>query len=151
METIPVISLGAAAFWIALAAVLIANGINRVRREKLRQETLLKLVEKTGHLDEQTVKALFPAPPPVPGHVFSPPPSPDARRSLKVCGTIVVSIAAGAAAVGSVMLAIGATFEQDIVQLCFVWAAFLACVGIGLFFAARFVRPPVDARGRESK
>ena len=120
METLPVISLGAAAFWIALAAVLIANGINRVRHEKLRQETLLKLVEKTGRLDEHTVKTLFPAPPP---HVFGPPPrEQDGRRGLKVGGTIVLSIAAGLALVAGVLLAIGVPATEDPVTLVTKWA-----------------------------
>jgi hypothetical protein len=58
------ISLGAAAFWIALAAVLISGSYFHFRRERLRQETLLKLVERTGQLDEQQVKALFRRRPP---------------------------------------------------------------------------------------
>lgn len=145
-----IISIGAAAFWIALAAVLIMGGVNGVRREKLRQETLLKLIEKTGQLDEQQVKALFPPPPPVPAHVWGPPEFPDGRRILKVCGTIGLSLAAGLASVAFIMLAIGATLAQDVVQLCFVWSALVACVAIGLIVAARFVRPPIDQRDRET-
>jgi len=145
-----VISIGAAAFWIALAAFLISGSYFHFRREKLRQETLLRLVEKTGQLDEQQIKAMFPPPPPMPAHVWGPPEYPDGRRILKVFGTVLLSIAAGLAAVGCVMLAIGATFREDIVQLSFVWSAFIACLGIGLFVAARFVRPPIGSRERET-
>ncbi|HXS79388.1 MAG TPA: hypothetical protein VN818_03845 [Gammaproteobacteria bacterium] len=145
-----VISIGAAAFWIALAAVLISGGYFQFRRERLRQETLLRLVERTGQLDEQQIKAVFPPPPPMPAHVWGPPEYPDGRRILKVFGTIVLSLAAGLASVACVMLAIGATLAQDIVQLSFVWSALLACVGIGLFVAARFVRPPIGSRDRET-
>jgi hypothetical protein len=60
------IGVGAAAFWIALAAVLIAASFNKVRREQVKQDTLLRLIEKTGQLDEAQVKLLFPAPPPGP-------------------------------------------------------------------------------------
>jgi hypothetical protein len=142
--------LGAAAFWIALAAVLIANGINGVRRERLRQETLLKLVEKTGRLDEHTVKTLFPAPPVHP-HVFSAPPrEPDGRRGLKIGGTIVLSVAAGLVLVAGVLLVIGVPATEDPVTLALAWAALCTGVGIGLIVSARFVRPPIDQRDRET-
>jgi hypothetical protein len=154
METIPVISLGAAAFWIALAAVLIANGINGVRREKLRQETLLKLVERTGQLDEQTVKTLFPPPPPHAPHVFGPPPrQPDGRRGLKIFATIVLSIAVGLAIFVTILWQLGPPEIQDdgfIPVVPYAMAALIACFGIGLFVAARFVRPPPDERDRET-
>lgn len=148
METIPVISLGAAAFWIALAAVLVANGINAVRRERLRQETLLKLVEKTGRLDEQTVKTLFPPPPPHVSHAFGPPPrQADGRRGLKIFGTIVLSIAAGIATLVTILWQFGPpSIQADplIPVVPYAIAALVACFGIGLFVAARFVRPPPD-------
>lgn len=153
METIPVISLGAAAFWIALAAVLIANGINSVRRERLRQETLLKLVEKTGRLDEQTIKTLFPPPPPHSPHAFGPPPrQPDGRRGLKIFATIVLSIAAGLAIFITILVGYGPPQIQaaDGPVIGYAMAALIACVGIGLFVAARFVRPPADGRDPET-
>lgn len=150
MESIPVISLGAAAFWIALAAVLIANGINAVRRERMRQETLLKLVEKTGRLDEQTIKMLFPPPAAPPPHAWGRPVQHDARRGLKVGGTIVLSLAAGLVLVAGVLLAIGAAMTADVVTLALAWAALFACLGIGLIVSARFVRPPPDERDRET-
>ena len=150
MDMVPVISLGAAAFWIALAAVLIAGGINKLRREKLRQETLLKLVEKTGQLDEQQVKALFPPPPPPPPHVWGPPEYPDGRRILKVFGTILVSLGAGLAVFAVVLLEIGSSELHGNAQLAFAWSPLIACVGVGLIVASRFVRPPIDQRDRET-
>jgi len=95
------ISLGAAAFWIALAAVLIAGGYNKFRREKLKQETLLKIIERTGQLDEAQVKLLFPPPPAYSPHErpwWAAPPDPFAgRRALRVGGLIVMAVAAGLA------------------------------------------------------
>jgi len=141
-----VISIGAAAFWIALAAVLIAGGINHVRRERLRQETLLKLIQKTGQLDEQQVRALFPPPPPMPAHVWGPPEYPDGRRILKVFGTVALSLGAGLAVFSWVLLKIGEPGLQDNAQLGFAWAGLIACFGIGLIVAARFVRPPIKTQ-----
>jgi hypothetical protein len=154
MESLPVISLGAAAFWIALAAVLIANGINGVRRDRLRQETLLRLVEKTGRLDEQTVKTLFPPPPPPSPHAFGPPPrQPDGRRGLKIFGTIVLSIAAGLAIFVTIVWQYGPPqLREDplIPVVPYAVAALITCFGIGLFVAARFVRPPDHGRDPET-
>jgi len=102
------ISLGAAAFWIALAAVLIAGGYNKFRREKLKQETLLKIIERTGQLDEAQVKLLFPPPPAYSPHErpwWAAPPDPFAgRRALRVGGLIVMAVAAGLAVLFTVML-----------------------------------------------
>src|SRR5262245_59015800 len=145
-----VISVGAAAFWIALAAVLIAGGINHVRRERLRQETLLKLIERTGQLDEQTVKAVFPPPPPMPAHVWGPPEYPDGRRILKVFGTVALSIGAGLAIFSWILLEIGEPGLQENAELGLAWSALVACFGIGLIVAARFVRPPIGSRERET-
>ncbi len=154
MESIPVISLGAAAFWIALAAVLIANGVNAVRRERMRQETLLKLVEKTGRLDEQTIKTLFPPPAPPPPHAFGPPPRhPDGRRGMKVFGTIVLSIAVGIAVLVSILWLFGPPpLRQDgfFPVVPYAIAALIACFGAGLFVATRFMRPPPDEIERET-
>src|SRR5262245_17515396 len=141
-----VIGIGAAAFWFALAAVLISGGYYNWRREKTRQETLLRLVERTGQLDEQQVKALFPPPPPMPAHVWGPPEYPDGRRILKVFGTVVLSIGAGLAIFSWVLLEIGEPGLQDNAQLGFAWAGLIACFGIGLIVVARFVRPPIKTQ-----
>jgi hypothetical protein len=111
-SVVPVISLGAAAFWIGLAAVLIGGQFHKSRSEALRHQTLLRLMEKTGQLDEEQVKLLFP-PPPAPHWV---PPSQrgdhDARVVLKCFGTILLSIAAGLAIFFAIVLRLG-TFEME--------------------------------------
>src|SRR5262245_7795912 len=118
-----VISIGAAAFWIALAAVLISGGYFQFRREKLRQETLLKLVERTGQLDEQQVKALYPPPVPLPPHVWGPPEYPDMRRALKVGGTIVLSVGVGFAIFFSIMFDMGTPAMKEDAIYGFGWSA----------------------------
>ncbi len=42
--------MGAAAFWISLAAFLIAGMYFRSRNEAAKHETLRRIVEKTGHV-----------------------------------------------------------------------------------------------------
>ncbi len=141
-----VISIGAAAFWIAVAAVLISGGYFQFRRERLRQETLLRLVERTGQLDEQQIKAVFPPPPPMPAHVWGPPEYPDGRRILKVFGTVALSIAIGLGIFFSILFNMGNLGQQEDAIWGFGWSALLACFGVGLFVAARFVRPPIKTQ-----
>lgn len=145
--TMPIISLGAAAFWIALAAVLIAGGWHKVRREQLKHETLLKLIEKTGQLDEAQVKLLFP-PPPTPPPQHWPPawhksPDPTAtQRGLKGLGAVVISIATGLAVLGAVIGIFGDVAQKEEAVVVFGMAGLIAMVGIGFFFASRFATSP---------
>lgn len=140
--TVPIISLGAAAFWIALAAVLIVGKIHNTRREQLKQETLLRMVERTGQLDEQQVKLLFPPPPPLPPHWFARPERPDGRRVLKVFGTLALSLSVGLGIFFSILQEMGTPAQREDAVLGFAWAALVASIGVGLFIAGRFVRPP---------
>jgi len=139
---------GAAAFWIALAAVLIGGSYFKTRREAIKQETLLRLIERTGQLDEQQVKALFPPPPPLPPHWFRPPnPTPDGRVPLKVLGTIALAVAVGLVFFFTIFASFGTRWQQDEAVTGFAAATLIACIGIGLFVAARFVRPPPKEQG----
>ena len=56
------ISVGAAAFWIALAAVLVAGGWWKSRSEAQKHETIRRIIEKTGQVDESKLKELFEPP-----------------------------------------------------------------------------------------
>ena len=51
------------AFWIALAAVLIAGGWVKSRNEAEKHETLRRLIEKEGAVDEAQMRALLYPPP----------------------------------------------------------------------------------------
>jgi small-conductance mechanosensitive channel len=133
------ISVGAAAFWIALAAVLVAGGWWKSRSEAQKHETIRRIVEKTGQVDEVKLKELFE--PPVPGWVrerieiikeitktqplsdakirelLQPPPSPwdgskpgDGYRALRVSGAIIMFLGLGIAiACGILYLTLGLT------------------------------------------
>ena len=144
----PVIYLGAAMFWLALAAVLIAGRYFKTRREAIKQETLLRLIERTGQLDEQQVKALFPPPPPLAPHWFRPPhPTPDGRIPMKVLGTIALAVAVGLAVFFTIRLNLGTPAQQENAITGFAAASLVACIGIGLFISARFIPPPPKEQG----
>ena len=55
--------MGVVAFWIAVAAVLIAGGWFKSRGEAQKQQTLRTIIEKTGTVDEALLRQLFPTPP----------------------------------------------------------------------------------------
>jgi hypothetical protein len=140
------IGLGAAAFWIALAAVLIAGNWFRTRREELKQQTLLRLVERTGQLDEQQVKLLFPPQPsaPLPPHWFAPP-NPDAGRQMaRIFGTLCLAVAVGLTIFFAIRVEFGTFAQQEDAVSGFGAAALVACVGVGLFITTRFMAKPVD-------
>lgn len=145
--TIPVISLGAAAFWIALAAVLIAGSWFKARSEALKHDTLLRLAEKAGRIDEDQLKILFP--PPVP-HQWPPnrqaPPG-SQRSAMRIFGTIVLSIGTGLALFFTVVVRLGTFDMQERAVWGFGWAALVACLGIGLFVAGQFF-PPAESGER---
>jgi hypothetical protein len=53
-----------AAFWIFIAVVVWASTWEKARRNAEKHETLRRIIEKTGTIDEAKLKELF-APPPV--------------------------------------------------------------------------------------
>lgn len=134
------IGLGAAAFWIALAAVLIAGGWHKLRREQLKQETLLRLIERTGTLDEAQVKALFPPPPATPWppawHLKSDPN--EGKLVLRGFGVVITFIAVGVAVLFTVMLNFGTPPQQAAAVPGLGAAGLVACIGLGFLVASKF-------------
>jgi hypothetical protein len=59
-----VLKMGVAAFWIALAAVLIGGQWHKKMKEQMRHETVRLLIEKGEPLDQGQVRELlYPKPP----------------------------------------------------------------------------------------
>lgn len=126
----------AVAFWLAVAAVVIATAWFKSRSDAEKHETLRRIVEKTGQIDEAQLKALFDAPnallqprPPEPG---------DTYRGLRVAGTVVCSAAVGLAILFLVLYVDG---RHDAIIGIGV-AGLVAMVGIGLHLSTRFVTRP---------
>lgn len=83
-----------AAFWIFLAAVIVGGGWISARKEAEKHQTLRRLLDQGGALDEQQTRELlrsFERPPAwQPGMpVWSPP---NYRRQCVVTGTILISV-----------------------------------------------------------
>src|SRR5262245_12308597 len=87
-----------AAFWFALAAVMIASGILKARAAQMRHEVIMKLVDKGVPLDEAPLRLLLDEKPSKgASHPWTPPPPPSGRQQLRVGGTLLLFAAGGLA------------------------------------------------------
>ncbi|HUQ08926.1 MAG TPA: hypothetical protein VM146_01330 [Steroidobacteraceae bacterium] len=139
---------GGAGFWIFIAALVVGGMWSDARKKAEKHETLRRIVEKTGTIDEARLKELFSDENPEvkPGYSY---------RGLRVAGTIVLFLAAGIATFFLVAAGLGKLFGtmemfRNITGLVVGLAvsAGIAVVGLGLFFSSRFATPP-SAAGTE--
>jgi hypothetical protein len=144
-----VINLGVAAFWIFLAAIIIASIWRKKHREALRHETVRFLIEKNQKIDDaQLTQLLNPPPPPSPewlvGHTG------DGYRVLRIFGTIIMFIALG---LGLVFLWRGMMlgFHEKSVMEFGTAIPLVAVLGAGLFVASRFVTPPPSSENKNKQ
>jgi hypothetical protein len=145
-----------AAFWIALAAVLVAGSWKRKNLEQMRHETLRALIEKGGDVDPQTMKDLLhpPQAPQPAGHAWHRQQPGDGRRVARILGTILMIIGPGVGAlVASVGVARALGFTTSIapgdatvvIALGIGLAIVLELLGVALLVASRHMLPPVPA------
>ncbi len=138
---------GAAGFWLAVAAMIVAVVWSRSRREQMKHETLRRIVEKTGQVDEEQLKALF-QPPATDSWLRQSEPSPGAGyRALRILGVLTVVFAVGLAAFAGLMLVFAARFA-DFPDELDLWPVFPIAIGIaifgcGLFYCSRFLPKPL--------
>lgn len=135
------------AFWIALAAVLIAGGWVKSRNEAEKHETLRRLIDKGGAVDEAQIRALL-YPPPL--HAGTPwwvrqRAKGDINRGLRVVGTIAMCLAIGLIVFFTPLWFRG--IEEDaIIGVGF--GAVIFALGAGFFIASRFTeKPALDDAG----
>jgi hypothetical protein len=119
------------AFWIAVAAVLIAGGWFKSRNDAEKHATLRTLIEKNGTVDEAQLRALF-------GPVAMQPRPGDFHAFLRVIGTIVMATAVG-------LLLFFTIYRQAVNQqdgtIGLASTLIVAAVGIGFFLSSRWVDP----------
>jgi hypothetical protein len=137
------LELGAVAFWIFLAAVVIAVIWRNKHRETIRHETLRFLIEKNQKIDAaQLAQLLNPTPPPSPEWLWGPKHRPgDAYKKLRILGTILMFAAVGLAVVGFWRGALLGMREQSVLEIASA-VPLLAMLGLGLFVSSRFCPPP---------
>ncbi len=132
---------GAVGFWIFVSALVVGGMWKEARQQAEKHETLRRLVEKTGTIDEARLKELF-----------SPPPGEETKpgsgyRALRITGTIIMFVAAGLAIVFATL---GIVFEDRQAFAALAIAAAIALAGLGVFFSSRFAEPPPGTQ-REPK
>ena len=131
--------MGAAAFWIGLAAFLIAAMYFRSRSEAVKHQTLRQIVEKTGQVDERQLKSLFEPPP----NAFTrvPPPG-GGYRAMRIFGLLLLFIAAGLCIFFTLLGGSGAQ-PWKVAAIGYGAASIVALVGAGLSLTARFLPQPL--------
>ena len=129
--------MGAAAFWISLAAFLIAAMYFRSRSEANKHQTLRQIIERTGQVDERQLKVLFEPPP----NAFTriPPPG-GGYRALRVFGALLMFIAAGLYIFFTLFALTNGRW--NLAGIGYGAASIVLLVGAGLTFTARFLPPP---------
>jgi hypothetical protein len=134
---------GALGFWLFVAALLVGGIWADSRKKAERHETLRRIVEKTGTIDEAKLRELFEeeTDETKPGYAY---------RGLRIVGTIVMFVAAAlatfiviAATLAKLFgpVAMLADIHTALIMFLSVSAA-LGVAGLGLFFSARFATPP---------
>ncbi len=136
---------GALGFWIFLAAIIVAGVWEKSRREAEKHETLRRLVEKTGTIDEAKLKELF-----SPAEDEKSRPG-TAYRALRITGTILMFLSVVPAILGTLgKLSKSVGFvtpaPPDFVVGMLVISVCLLVLGMGLFFSSRFAEPPPGTR-----
>jgi hypothetical protein len=135
---------GATAFWLFIAAAAVAGHWERSRRNSEKHETMRRIIEKTGAVDEAKLKELFSKP----GVDWTG--EANAYRGLRIAGTVVLSVAAGLAVLFIGMGAAG-VIPAKAMYIGLSCAGGVTMVGIGLFASSRFAEPPPDTRGGYSE
>ncbi len=148
------ISLGAAAFWISLAAVLIASGWFKSRSEAQKHETLRRMIEKTGTVDAAQMNELFR---PAGSHsgwtnpeLWKMPVSPpgENRKNARIFGALLLSVAAALEILFMILAATGVNGPKE-TSIAYAIAAGIGVFGVGMFGIALLADPPPPKGERE--
>ncbi len=116
--------LGALGFWLFIAAIVVAGIWYDARRKESQQETLRRVVESGRDIDVAVVDRLLGASD-----------SWELARDLRLSVYVIVGVAVGLLALG---LILGVINPEARVALMGV-SALVAFIGVGLWFAAKFV------------
>jgi len=139
------IDIGAAAFWLMVAAIVLGGNWRRKHFEALRHETLRLLIEKNPKIDEaQLAELINPKP------VYNPYALPsssqlkpgDGYRAVRATGVIFICLAIGMSIAATwVWMERGRAATESLVG----WTPIAAMLGIGLFIASGYLtKPPAD-------
>jgi hypothetical protein len=141
--------IGAAAFWIFLAAIIIGGMWRKKHSEERRHETVRLLIDKNVKIDEAQLKELLnPTPPPPPEWLFPKYKQGIGYRVLRISGTIVLCIALGLGMM-AIWRGIMLGFHDESVLDIGTAIPLVAMIGISLFVASRFVPRPTSDENKD--
>ena len=128
--------IGDLGFWIFVAALIVGGVWKETRLKAEKHETLRRIMEKTGTIDEAKLKELFDETPNEnkPGYVY---------RSLRIWGTVVMFVGAALGLFFLVPTLVGNPIEWWYGGMGI--GAGVALLGWGIFFSSRFAEPPPGA------
>jgi hypothetical protein len=135
--------IGAAAFWLFLAAIIVGGMWRKKHSEAMRHETVRVLIEKNVKIDEAQLKELLnPTPQPAPEWLVPKHKPGTGFRVLRISGAIILCIALGLGMMAiwrGIMLGF---YDRSVLEIGTA-IPLVTMIGIGLFVASRFVpRPP---------
>jgi hypothetical protein len=125
---------GALGFWLFVAALLVGGMWKESRQQAEKHETLRRIVEKTGVVDEAKLKELFSSA----GDTSSAPGT--GYRALRIGGTIIMFAGAGMALFFLIPTLIGHPIDWWYGGVAI--AAGITLLGLGVFSSSRFAEQP---------
>ena len=135
--------LGVAAFWLFIAACVVAGIWKQKNSEAIRHETLRQLIAKEQKLDEEQIEK-FLNPPRGSGWADSHMAPGSGYRALRIFGSIAIFLSFGLAIVAAWLRFLHGQIDHDVAGSVSA-ALILIMIGIGLFFASRYApKPPKD-------
>jgi hypothetical protein len=134
--------IGAAAFWIFLAAIIVAGIWRKKHSEAVRHETARLIIEKNQKLDEAQLKELLnPTPPPPPEWLVPKYRIGVGYRILRISGTILMFMALGLVLVACWRGMVLGIHDKSVIEIA-TGIPLIAMLGAGLFVASRYAPPP---------
>ena len=128
---------GALGFWIFIAALLVGGMWKESRQNAEKHETLRRIMEKTGVIDEAILKELF-----SPAEDKSDPAM--TYRGLRIAGTIIMFTGAAVALFFLLPTLFGSPIDWWYGGVAI--GGGISLLGLGVFFASRFAEPPAGAQ-----
>lgn len=141
---------GAFAFWIAVAAIVVAAHWKKRHIESARYETMRLIIEKNPNLDvAQLAKMLNPPHPKLPeGHPWLAKPDPAvAYKMFRIFGTIIICVSVGLG-IAAVWRGMVLGMQDESVVGIVTAIPIVVLVGAGLLFCSRFVAKPSEASNK---
>lgn len=145
------LDIAGAAFWIFIAVVVAASSWEKARRNAEKHETLRRIIDKTGVVDEARLKELFAPPPSSEWWKSTPRPPGTGYRVLRILGMIVMGFGGALAILALLIRQFGPAHDQPGWSIALPMAFAIACLGLAIFMASRYASSPPDQKSERDR